>query len=80
MQSQTLYDINHLIKMVQLATPDSLNIAEAIIKNNREIDIPELPRLRQAIYRSLSEKKNRQLSQEVREIKTKIITSLVQKT
>lgn len=80
MDSQTLYDTNRLIKLVQLSTPDSLNIAEAVLTTNHEIDIPELPQLRQAVYRSLSEKKNRQYSQEVREIKTKIIASLARKS
>ena len=80
MESKTLYDINNLIKLLQLSTPDSLNIAEAVLKNNHEIAIPELPQLRRAVYRSLEERKNRQLSQEVRAIKTKIIASLTQKS
>lgn len=78
MESQILHDINHLTRLLQLSTPDSLKIAEAVLERNNEIDIPELPQLRQAVYRSLSEKKNWQLSQEVREIKIKIIASLAQ--
>lgn len=78
MESQTRYNLNYLVKLLELSTPDSLNIASAILKRNHEIDIPELPQLRQAVYRSLSEKKNRQFSQEVREIKTKLIASLAQ--
>jgi hypothetical protein len=79
MESQTNYDINRLIDLLELATPDSLNIAEAICRENHEIDIPELKALREAVYRSLDEKKNDRLSDNVRKIKTRIIASLVQK-
>ncbi len=70
-----MYDIKYLITLLERATPDSINIAEAIL-NNHEINIPELPALRQAVHRSLSEKKNLQLSQSVREIKLKIIADI----
>jgi hypothetical protein len=79
MESQTNYDINRLIDLLELATPDSLNIAEAVYRENHEIDIPELKALREAVYRSLDEKKNDRLSDNVRKIKTRIIASLVQK-
>lgn len=77
MENKTLYDTKRLIKLLRLSTPDSLNVAEAILKTNHEIDIPKLPQLRQAVYRSLAEKENRQLSQEVREIKSEIIASML---
>lgn len=79
MESQTKYDINDLIELVELATPDSLNIASAILTNNHEIDIPELQSLREAVYLSLDNKKNALLSDNVEKIKTRIIAFLVQK-
>lgn len=79
MESKIKHDINRLIKFVELATPDSLNIAEAILRNNHEIDIPELQSLREALYLSLNDKKNDWLSDNVVKIKTRIIASLVQK-
>ncbi|BDA69283.1 hypothetical protein CAL7716_034490 [Calothrix sp. PCC 7716] len=79
MESKTKHDINRLIKFVELATPDSLNIAEAILRNNHKIDIPELQSLREALYLSLNDKKNDWLSDNVVKIKTRIIASLVQK-
>ncbi len=78
MESQTKYDINELIELVELAIPDSLNIAEAILKNNHEIEIPELQTLREAVYLSLDNKKSAWLSDNVEKIKTIIIASLVQ--
>ncbi len=79
MGSKTKYDINRLIKLVELATLDSINIAEAILRNNHEIDIPELQSLRSAIYLSLDNKRSAWLSDNVEKIKIKIVTSLVQK-
>ncbi len=79
MESQTKYDISCLIDLLELATPDSMNIAEAVLRENHEINIPELQALREAIYRSLDEKKNDQLSDNVEKIKTRIMASLVQK-
>ncbi|NJL09358.1 MAG: hypothetical protein HC908_01505 [Calothrix sp. SM1_7_51] len=79
MESQIKCDINDLIELVELATPDSLNIAEAILRNNNEIHIPELQSLREAVKRSLAEKKNAWLSDNVEEIKATIIASLIQK-
>jgi len=76
---QIKYDINCLIDLLELATPDSLNIAEAILRENDEIYIPELQALREAVYKSLNEKKNDQLSDNVGKIKIIIMTSLVQK-
>lgn len=79
MESQTKHDINELIELVELATPDSLNIASAILRNNHEINIPELQSLREAVYLSLDDKKSAWLSDNVEKIKTRIIASLVQK-
>jgi hypothetical protein len=79
MESKIKYDINRLIKFIGLATPDSLNIASAILRNNHEIDIPELQSLREALYLSLENKKSAWLSDNVQQIKTRIIASLVQK-
>ena len=79
MESQRKYYINCLIELLELATPDSLNIAEAILEKNHEIDIPELQTLRSAIYQSLAEKKNDWLSDNVKKIQREIIASLVQK-
>ncbi|GAA6619865.1 hypothetical protein [Scytonema sp. NUACC26] len=74
-----MYDINCLIDLLELVTPDSLNIAESILRENHDIDIPELQALREAVYRSLDEKKNDRLSDNVEKIKTTIVASLVQK-
>ncbi|MBW4504929.1 MAG: hypothetical protein KME64_00185 [Scytonematopsis contorta HA4267-MV1] len=79
MESKIKSDINRLIKFIGLATPDSLNIAEAILRNNNEIYIPELQSLREALYLSLDNKKSALLSDNVQQIKTRIIASLVQK-
>lgn len=79
MESKTKHDINRLIKFIDLATPDSLNIAEAILRNNHEIEIPELQSLREALDLSLNNKKSAWLSDNVVKIKTEIIASLVQK-
>ncbi len=79
MESQTKYDINCLIDLLELATPDSLNIAEAILRENHEIDIPELQALRETVYLSLDDKKNDFLSDNVEKIKIRIMASLVQK-
>ena len=79
MKSKTMEDINHLIKLMKNGSPDSLNIAEAVLKNNQSIDIPQLLALRQAVFRSLSDKKNSQLYDRVEEIKEQIVENLTQK-
>ena len=79
MSSKTIQDINRLIKLIKIASPDCLNIAEAVLKNNREIDIPQLGQLRDAIFRSLSDKKNSQLYDKAEEIQSEIVKNLAQK-
>jgi hypothetical protein len=69
MESKIKYDINPLIKFIGLANPDSLNIAEAILRNNHEIHIPELQSLREAVYLSLENNKSAWLSDNVEQIK-----------
>ena len=77
MESRTSKDCAELIELINRATRDSLNIAQIILKNNQEIDIPNLSILQQCVEQSLRHKSNRELSGQVRKIKKEIIQRLV---
>jgi hypothetical protein len=79
MQTKTLRDLKRLIELLEVTSSDTLNIATAIIRNNSEINLPELSELRQAFTLSLSAKTNRELSLSVKNIRVKLIESLLQK-
>jgi hypothetical protein len=70
----TNYDV--LIELINRATPDSLNIAQAILNKNEEIYLPNLPLLQNYVEQSLKDKANRQLSQKVRTLKKEILETL----
>jgi hypothetical protein len=79
MQTKTLRDLKRLIELLEVTSSDTLNIATAILRNNSEINLPELSELRQAFTLSLSAKTNRELSLSVKNIRVKLIESLWQK-
>jgi hypothetical protein len=79
MQTKTLRDLKRLIELLEVTSSDTLNIATAILRNNSEINLPELSELRQAFTLSLSAKTNRELSLSVKNIRVKLIESLLQK-
>jgi hypothetical protein len=72
-----LRDIEQLVELIERATPDSLNAVEAILKYNSEINIIELESLRNAVNLSLSNKTSRELSISVKNIKARLIESLL---
>jgi hypothetical protein len=79
MQTKTLRDLKRLIELLEVTSSDTLNIADAILRNNSEINLPELSELRQAFKLSLSAKTNRELSLSVKKNRVKLIESLWQK-
>lgn len=78
MQTKTLRDLKRLTLILEVTSSDTLNIAAAILRNNSEINIPELMELRQAFQLSLSDKTNRELSLDVKKNRVKLIDSLQQ--
>ncbi len=79
MQTKTLRDLKRLIELLEVTSSDTLNIADAILRNNSEINLPELSELRQAFKLSLSAKTNKELSLSVKKNRVKLIESLWQK-
>jgi hypothetical protein len=79
MEPKTLRDLERIIELMEITSSDTLNIVDAIIRNNSEINLPELMELRQAFNLSLSEKTNRDLSHSVKNIRVKLLDSLCQK-
>ncbi len=76
MNNETRERVAELIELINRATPDSLLIAQAILKKNPLIQIPQLPLLKKYVENSLTDKTNRQLSEQVRILKTEILVSL----
>lgn len=76
MQNNTLRDLKRLIELLEVTSSDTLNIADAILQHNSEINFPELSELRQAFTLSLSSKTNRDLSYLVKINQAKLIKSL----
>jgi hypothetical protein len=64
---------------MEITSSDTLNIVDAIIRNNSEINLPELMELHQAFNLSLSDKTNRDLSRSVKNIRVKLLDNLRQK-
>jgi hypothetical protein len=79
MKNKTLRDLKRLIELLEVTSSDTLNIAEAILRNNSEINLPELSELRQFFTISLSAKANRELSLAVEKNRVKLIESLWQR-
>ncbi len=79
MEPKTLRDLERIIELMEITSSDTLNIVDAIIRNNSEINLPELMELRQAFNLSLSDKTNRDLSRSVKNIRVKLLDSLCQK-
>jgi hypothetical protein len=71
MQTKTLRDLKRLTLILEVTSSDTLNIAAAILRNNSEINLPELMELRQAFTLSLSAKTNRELALSVKNIRAK---------
>jgi hypothetical protein len=78
MPTKTLRDLKRLTLILEVTSSDTLNIAAAILRNNSEINIPELMELRQAFQLSLSDKTNRELSLDVKKNRAKLIERLQQ--
>jgi hypothetical protein len=79
MEPKTLRDLERIIELMEITSSDTLNIVDAIIRNNSEINLPELMELRQAFNLSLSDKTNRDLSHSVKNIRVKLLDNLRQK-
>jgi len=69
--------IDHLIELINRATPDSLNIAQSILKNNEQIKIAKLAMLQELVKLSLADRSNLTLSTQVRVVKQEILDALV---
>jgi hypothetical protein len=79
MEPKTLRDLERIIELMEITSSDTLNITDAIIRNNSEINLPELMELHQAFNLSLSDKTNRDLSRSVKNIRVKLLDNLRQK-
>jgi hypothetical protein len=78
-EPKTLRDLERIIELMEITSSDTLNIVDAIIRNNSEINLPELMELHQAFNLSLSDKTNRDLSRSVKNIRVKMLDNLRQK-
>jgi hypothetical protein len=78
-EPKTLRDLERIIELMEITSSDTLNIVDAIIRNNSEINLPELMELHQAFNLSLSDKTNRDLSRSVKNIRVKLLDNLRQK-
>jgi hypothetical protein len=72
--------IDYLIELINRATPDSLNIAQSILKNYEEIKINQLAMLQELVKLSLADRSNLTQSTQVRVLKQEIIDALVANT